>query len=40
MLEIHPISFFAGVVLTLAVVIVADRVYGRFFGNRELRRLP
>lgn len=38
-MEIDLISFFAGVVLTLAVVLVAERVYGRFFGNRELRRL-
>jgi hypothetical protein len=39
MMEIDLISFFFGMVLTLAVVLVAERVYGRFFGNRELRRL-
>jgi len=38
-MEIDLISFFAGAVLTLAVVLVAERVYGRFFGNKELRRL-
>lgn len=38
-MEIDLISFFFGVVLTLALVLVAERVYGRFFGNKELRRL-
>lgn len=38
-MEIHPISLFIGVVLTLAVIIVAEKVYGRFFGNKELRKL-
>jgi len=38
-MEIDLISFFFGVVLTLAVILVAERVYGRFFGNKELRKL-
>ena len=38
-MEIDLISFFFGVVLTLALVLVAERVYGRFFGNKELRKL-
>lgn len=38
-MEIDLISFFFGVVLTLALILVAERVYGRFFGNKELRTL-
>jgi hypothetical protein len=38
-MEIDLISFFFGVVLTLAIILVAERVYGRFFGNKELRKL-
>lgn len=38
-MNIDLISFFFGVVLTLAVTLVAERVYGRFFGNKELRKL-
>jgi len=38
-MEIDLFSFFFGVVITLALVLVAERVYGRFFGNKELRKL-
>ncbi len=38
-MDIDLISFFFGVVLALALVLVAERIYGRFFGNKELRQL-
>ncbi len=38
-LNIHLLSFIFGVVLTLAVVIIVERVYGKLFGDRKLRVL-
>ncbi len=38
-MDIDLLSFFFGMVITLALVLVAERVYGRFFGNKELRQL-
>lgn len=39
MIDIHLMSFIFGVVLTLAVVIIIERLYGKIFGNRKLRQL-
>lgn len=38
-MNIHLLSFGFGVVITLAVVIIVERVYGKIFGNRKLREL-
>jgi hypothetical protein len=38
-LNIHLLSFVFGVVLTLAIVIIVEKVYGKLFGDRKLRKL-
>ncbi len=38
-LNIHLLSFVFGIVITLAVVIIVERVYGKLFGDRKLRKL-
>ena len=38
-MNIDIISFLFGVILTLAVIIVFEKVYGKIFGNRRLREL-
>ena len=38
-MNIDIISFVFGVIITLAFVVVAEHIYGRFFGNRKLREL-
>lgn len=37
--NIHLLSFVFGVVMTLAVVIIVERVYGKIFGDRKFRKL-
>ena len=38
-MTIDLLSFIFGVFLSLAVVIVVERIYGKIFGNRKLREL-
>ncbi len=38
-MKIELFSFIFGIILTLAAVIIAEHVYGKFFGNRKLREL-
>ncbi len=38
-MKIDLLSFFFGVILTLAVVIVVEQFYGVIWGNRKLRQL-
>ena len=38
-MNIHLLSFVFGVVITLAIVIIVERVYGKLFGDRKLRKL-
>ncbi len=38
-MKIDVLSFFFGVVLSLAIVIIAENLYGRIFGNKKLRQL-
>jgi len=38
-MKIELFSFIFGIILTLAVVIIAEHIYGKFFGNRKLREL-
>ena len=38
-MKIDLISFFFGVILTLAVIIVSEHFYGKFFGNRKQKEL-
>jgi hypothetical protein len=37
MIKIELLSFAVGVLFALALVIVAETVYGKIFGNRKLR---
>jgi hypothetical protein len=37
MIKIEILSFAVGVLFALALVIVAETVYGKIFGNRKLR---
>ena len=38
-MKIELFSFIFGIILTLAVVIIAEHIYGKFFGNRKVREL-
>ncbi len=38
-MHIELFSFAAGVLLTLAAIIVFERLFGKLFGNRKLRNL-
>ena len=38
-MKIDLLSFFFGVILALAVVIVVEQFYGVIWGNRKLRQL-
>ncbi|NIA30013.1 MAG: hypothetical protein GWP06_08905 [Actinobacteria bacterium] len=38
-MRIDLLSFFFGVVLSLAIVIIAENLYGKIFGNKKLNRL-
>ena len=38
-MKIDLISFLCGVILTVAVLIVVERFFGAFWGNRKLRKL-
>ena len=38
-MKIELLSFVFGIVITLAGVIIFERIYGRFFGNKKLRQL-
>ncbi|HNT64462.1 MAG TPA: hypothetical protein PKN04_01645 [bacterium] len=38
-MRIELLSFLFGVLTTLAVIIVFERIWGRFFGNRRIREL-
>ncbi|NOY59913.1 MAG: hypothetical protein GXO75_13435 [Calditrichaeota bacterium] len=38
-MRIDLLSFFFGVVLSLAIVIVAENLYGKIFGNKKLNQL-
>jgi len=38
-MKIDLLSFFFGVVLSLAIVIIAENLYGKIFGNKKLRQL-
>ena len=38
-MKIELVSFIFGIVITLATVIVVERVYGKLFGNKKLREL-
>ncbi|MBN1479727.1 hypothetical protein EH223_17605 [candidate division KSB1 bacterium] len=39
MIDIHLLSFIFGIILTLAIVVIVERLYGKIFGNRKLRQL-
>ena len=38
-MNIDIISFLLGVIITLAMIIIVEKVYGKLFGNRRLREL-
>ena len=38
-MKIEIVSFVFGVVLALAIVIIVEHVYGKFFGNKKLHQL-
>jgi len=38
-MNIDIISFLFGVIITLAMIIIVEKVYGKLFGNRRLREL-
>ncbi len=38
-MNIHLLSFVFGVVISLAIVIIVERVYGKLFGNKKWREL-
>jgi len=37
-MKIEIFSFFFGVVITVAVVIVVEHIYGKLFGNKKLHQ--
>jgi Sec-independent protein translocase protein TatA len=38
-MKIELLSFVFGIIITLATVIILERVYGKIFGNKRLREL-
>ena len=38
-LNIHLLSFIFGVVISIAIMIIVEKVYGKLFGDRRLRKL-
>ena len=38
-MKIELFSFIFGIVITLATVIIVERIYGKLFGNKKLREL-
>ena len=38
-MKIEIVSFIFGVVLTIAIVIIVEHIYGKLFGNKKLHHL-
>ena len=38
-MKIELLSFAFGIIITLATVIIFERIYGKLFGNKKLREL-
>lgn len=38
-MKIEVLSFVFGIIITLATVVIFERIYGKIFGNKKLREL-
>ncbi|MBN1466451.1 hypothetical protein JXA02_11855 [candidate division KSB1 bacterium] len=38
-MKIELLSFVFGIIITLATVVIFERIYGKLFGNKRLREL-